>query len=84
MRIAGRTESARERIEAEPWVTAITARLRGDQELWTVDVTDDRAAEQQLLSLLLADDGCDVTEFHRAERTLEDAYLEIVGADDGS
>jgi ABC-2 type transport system ATP-binding protein len=83
IRIAGQMATARERLEAQPWVTSLTARLRGDQELWTVDVSDDSVAAEHMLPLLLSNDSCDVMEFHRAERTLEDAYLEVVEANHG-
>jgi hypothetical protein len=43
-------------------------------------VSDDDAAGEQLLPLLVASDECDVVEYHPSERTLEDAYLDIVGA----
>jgi hypothetical protein len=45
-----------------------------------VRVSDDAAAREHLLPLLVSDEACDVVEFHPSERTLEDAYLDIVGA----
>jgi len=80
VRIAGQVATAREHLEAQPWVSSLTTRLRGEHEHWTVDVTDDGTAAELMLPLLLSDERCDVMEFHRAERTLEDAYLEVVEA----
>ena len=69
-----------ERVSEEPWVAEIVNRPRGSSQLWTVRVTDHGAAQEQLLPLLVGSDACDVVEFHPSERTLEDAYLDIVGA----
>ena len=80
VRLNGSTETARRLIAAEPWVTEIVAQQRGDQQLFTIRVDDDAAAGQQLLPLLVRDDSYDVVEFHPNERTLEDAYLDIVGS----
>jgi hypothetical protein len=45
---------------------------------------DDADVEERMLPLLVAEDAIDVVEFHPSERTLEDAYLDIVGANHGS
>ncbi len=61
----------------------IRANPRGDQQLWTVEATDDAAARTLMLPLLVAHEEIDVVEFHPSERTLEDAYLDIVGVNGG-
>jgi ABC-2 type transport system ATP-binding protein len=80
VRLGGSTDRAQDRLGSEPWVRGIRAHPRGHQELWTVRVSDDAAAEAKMLPLLLADESVVVVEFHPSERTLEDAYLDIVGA----
>ncbi|MGB7879727.1 MAG: ABC transporter ATP-binding protein [Ilumatobacteraceae bacterium] len=84
VRLNGTTDDIQGRLAAEPWVSRIRAHPRGAQQLWTVEVTDDEAARTRMLPLLVADHEIDVIEFHPSERTLEDAYLDIVGADDGT
>ncbi len=81
VRVQGEVDAARNRLAAEPWVADIDARQRGSSGVWTVHVTDDDIARDRLVSVLLAQRGCDVTEFHPSDRTLEDAYLSIVGHD---
>ncbi len=82
VRLDGEADGARRRLAEEAWVSDIISRPRGDQQLWTVHVDDDAAAREHLLPLLVSDDECDVVEFHPSDRTLEDAYLDIVGAND--
>jgi len=83
VRLRGATEDTLARLTAESWVQNVDPHRRGEVEQWKVRVTDGAAAADRLVSTLLADDGCDVLEFHLSDRRLEDAYLEIVGADDG-
>jgi len=83
VRLRGATERTRATLMAEPWVQNVDTRRRGEAEQWQVRVTDGAAAADRLVPTLLADDGCDILEFHLSDRRLEDAYLEIVGADDG-
>jgi ABC-2 type transport system ATP-binding protein len=80
VRLKGDADSARRRLSEETWVSDIVTRPRGDQRLWTVHVDDDVAAREHLLPLLVGDEACDIVEFHPSDRTLEDAYLDIVGA----
>jgi ABC-2 type transport system ATP-binding protein len=80
VRIDGPPDGARSRLAAESWVTDIRTHARGDQHLWTVEVNDEAAAAERMLPLLVAEEAIDVVEFHPSERTLEDAYLDIVGA----
>ena len=83
VRLRGATEDTLARLTAESWVQNVDAYRRGEVDQWKVRVTDTAAAADRLVPTLLADDGCDVLEFHLSDRRLEDAYLEIVGADDG-
>lgn len=80
VRLNGAAEGARSRLAAEAWVTKVRTHPRGDQQLWTVQVSDDEAARTRMLPLLMEHEEIDVVEFHPSERTLEDAYLDIVGA----
>jgi len=80
VRFKGDTSAAERELAAEPWVTEIVANQRGEQELWTVRVNDDAAADERMLPLLVSHLECDVVEFHPSDKTLEDAYLAIVGA----
>ena len=80
VRLNGAPDDARVRLAAEPWIEDIRSSPRGDQQLWTVRVTDDAVAESRMLPLLVAEDEIDVVEFHPGERTLEEAYLDIVAA----
>ncbi len=84
VRVQGSTEAARARLSAEPWIADIRVRPRGHQVVWTVRASDETAAEARMLPLLVAEDAVDIVEFHPSERTLEDAYLDIVGANSGT
>ena len=84
VRLHGRTAAAERDLAAEPWVTEVVAHQRGEQELWTVQVNDDAEAGERMLPLLVGHDECDVVEFHPSDKTLEDAYLSIVGGNRGS
>ncbi len=82
VRVHGQADAARDRLAGEPWVAAIDSRRRGDSDIWTVHVTDDDAARDRMASVLVTERECDVVELHPSDRTLEDAYLSIVGHDD--
>ena len=81
VRLRGEPNGLRERLMALPWVKAVTAIEREGLHEWTVDVGDGGAG--RLLAAVTSQPGFDVVEFHAGDRRLEDAYLEIVGADDG-
>ncbi len=83
VRLRGETEQVLARLTSQPWVDSVAASRQGEVEHWRVRVRDPAAAGERLVPTLLADDGCDILEFHPSDRRLEDAYLEIVGADDG-
>ncbi|MEA3509812.1 MAG: ABC transporter ATP-binding protein [Actinomycetota bacterium] len=82
VRLRGETSGIRDRLTAEPWVGGIDIRRSSEIEDWRIRLTDESAADR-LVPLLASDDACDVIEFHLSDRRLEDAYLELVGADDG-
>jgi ABC-2 type transport system ATP-binding protein len=81
VRLRGEPNGLRERLMARPWVKAVTAVEREGLHEWTVDVGD--GGSGRLLAEVTSQPGFDVVEFHADDRRLEDAYLEIVGADDG-
>ena len=76
--LRGEPDGLRRRVGSEPWVASIDTARRGELEEWTVRLSDVSAADR-LLPLLAGQKGCDVVEFHLSDRSLEDAYLEIVG-----
>ncbi len=76
--LRGKPDGLSKRMGAEPWVASVDTAQRGELEEWTVRLADESAAGR-LLPLLASQQGCDVVEFHLSDRSLEDAYLEIVG-----
>jgi ABC-2 type transport system ATP-binding protein len=81
VRLRGDPDGLRGRLLAEPWVKGVAAMEREGLHEWTVDVFDGGA--DRLLAAVTSQPGFDVVEYHAGERRLEDAYLEIVGRDDG-
>ena len=81
--VRGETSETLERLRRQPWVASVAARRRGETDEWRVVVAGD-AGPDQLVATLLADQGTDVVEFHPSDWRLEDAYLEIIGADGGN
>ncbi|MBT8212001.1 MAG: ABC transporter ATP-binding protein [Acidimicrobiales bacterium] len=67
-----------EALQTEAWVDAVEPETDGRV---TVAVNDRSHAELELLRSFVAS-GVSVTDFRPARRSLEDIYLEIVGADD--
>jgi ABC-2 type transport system ATP-binding protein len=82
VRLKGDTAATLDRLRVEPWVASVSTRRSGELDEWRI-VVGDGAGADRLVAALVADDGCDVVEFHLSDRRLEDAYLEIVGAGDG-
>jgi len=80
--LRGESDGLRGRVGNEPWVASVETARRGELEEWTVRLADETAADR-LLPLLAGQKGCDVVEYHLSDRSLEDAYLEIVGGVDG-
>lgn len=75
--VAGPCGTAFDDLAAQPWVQSVEPQ---QPDRWEVTVDDRDAAEHALLRLLVAEHGVRVTDFRPARRTLEDIYLELVGA----
>jgi ABC-2 type transport system ATP-binding protein len=78
--VAGTVDGAFDHLRAEPWVEAIS---QPESSRWEVSVSDQEAAEHSLLRVLVRDHGLQVSDFRPARRSLEDIYLELVGANHG-
>ena len=68
----------RQRLQAQPWVSALVEQPGNGAIDWRVTVTDEAAAEAQLLRLALADPAVSVSEFGRVKYDLEEVFLKIV------
>lgn len=77
---AGAEDGAFDSLRAQPWVEAIS---RPEPSRWEVSVSDREAAEHSLLRMLVSDHGLQVSDFRPARHSLEDIYLELVGANHG-
>ena len=82
VRLRGDTEALHGRLVDEPWVERIDTRRHGDIEDWVVRLSDGSAVER-LAPALVEGEGHDIVEFHLSDRRLEDAYMALVGVDDG-
>ncbi len=82
--LRGETARTLAMLSEQPWVESVHTDQRGDVEQWSIRVSDETVAAERLVPVLLADERCDVVEFHLSDRHLEDAYLEIVGGSNGS
>jgi len=82
VRLRGDTKALHGRLVGEPWVERIDARRHGDIEDWVIRLIAGSAVER-LAPALVEGDGHDIVEFHLSDRRLEDAYLTLVGVDDG-
>jgi ABC-2 type transport system ATP-binding protein len=81
--LRGDTRETLDRVSAEPWVIAVETEDKGEFEQWRVRVSDEATATDRLVPTLLLDSRCDIIEFHLSDRRLEEAYLEVMGADNG-
>ena len=79
--LRGDTTRLRSALTAEPWVAGIAADQRGEVERWRVRIEGVADAHDRILALLCEEDEPAIAEFHPSDRRLEDAYLEMVGAD---
>jgi len=77
--LRGDTADLKGRVSSQPWVSGLITRSRGSLEEWRIQVSDATAASR-LLPILNSGTGHSVVEFHASDRRLEDAYLEMVGA----
>jgi ABC-2 type transport system ATP-binding protein len=82
VRLRGDTKALHARLVDEPWVESITTRRNGEIEDWVVRLSDGSLVDR-LAPALVDGDGHDIIEFHLSDGRLEDAYLELVGADHG-
>jgi ABC-2 type transport system ATP-binding protein len=78
--LRGDTTALRARLTAEPWVSGLVARDHGSAEEWRIQVDDSPAAADGLVPALASGEGYAVLEFHLSDRRLEDAYLDLIGA----
>jgi ABC-2 type transport system ATP-binding protein len=81
--LKGDPAQAQQRVAAQPWVAAVTAKAADTHTDWQVTVTDEAAAEEQLLRLVLADAQVNVLEFGRKKYELEEVFLGLVEGNDG-
>jgi ABC-2 type transport system ATP-binding protein len=82
VRLRGNTSVVQARLSDEPWVDSVEIREHDDSESWDVHLSDESAGNR-LVPIFASDESCNVIEFHASDRRLEDAYLELVGTDDG-
>lgn len=83
MSLSCKTSGTLARVSAEPWVIAVETQDKGEFEQWRVRVSGETTATDRLVPTLLLDDRCDIIAFHLSDRGLEEAYLEVMGADNG-
>ena len=81
--LRGDTDGLRSRLSSQPWVSGVISRNRGNIEQWQVQVNDPAAAARHLVPLLADGGGHSVLQFHLTDRHLEDAYLQMIGGDNG-
>lgn len=82
--LRGETAETLAMLTGQPWVAGVDTDQQGDIEQWSVRVSDEDVAASRLVPMLLADEHCDIVEFHLSDRHLEDAYLEVVGVSNDS
>ncbi|NHZ71452.1 MAG: hypothetical protein GWP18_07405 [Proteobacteria bacterium] len=63
----------------EPWIKGIETIQDGEWEIYS---NDQRAAEERLLRTLVNTNGSSVVSLRPVQRSLEDLYVELVGAGD--
>jgi ABC-2 type transport system ATP-binding protein len=71
-------QRARQQLEAQAWVTALTATAHNGTSEWQVAVSDEAAAETDLLPLVLAAGRLRVKEFRKKQHNLEEVFLQVV------
>ena len=76
--VRGDGQSARQALQGQAWVTAVSAHPNHAETTLQISVTDETAAEDHLLRLVLADKGTAVTAFGRKKYNLEEVFLQIV------
>ncbi len=81
--VKGNVEEARSRLSGQPWVSSLEEVTSSGGTTWLVAVTDETAAEERLLRLVLAGGNVRVASFGRKRRSLEEAFMGLVGGGDG-
>ena len=81
IRFRGEPDGLLERVSRQDWALGVAAVESDGLHEWSVELAD--VDPDRLLAEITSQPGRDVIAFHPAERRLEDAYLEIVGSDDG-
>lgn len=76
--VRGDSVRARQRVEREPWVDAISTSASNGVAIWQVAVTDQAQAEAQLLRRVLATEDVDVLSFGRRQVELEEVFMQLV------
>ncbi len=77
----GTSPTLEDQLDAQPWVTHISASQNDGKSLWRVAVTDDAVAEAELLRLILADKGARVLSYGREKLELEQVFIQMVNGD---
>lgn len=78
LRVKGCSETVRDAVRAQQWVSSLTEELINGYITWNIRVTDEAAAENNLVRLVLSEPGATVLEFERQKYNLEDIFLKIV------
>lgn len=75
--LKGDAAAAHAVVQAQPWVSKITAGQANGETTWQVSVSDPAAAEAELIKLLV-NQGVVVTEFNRKKYELEDIFMQVI------
>ena len=76
--LKGDVESARARIEGQPWVSNLHINQMNGATHWRVGISDTEAANAHLLRQMLAVEGVQVLEYGPEAYELEDVFMQIV------
>jgi ABC-2 type transport system ATP-binding protein len=76
--LKGRSEAAKTRLVAQPWVRDLRVDRVNGAIHWRVAVSDTEAAQTHLLRTVLADDGVQVLDFGPESYELEDVFMQMV------
>jgi len=77
IRLKGDGSAAQALVQAQPWVSKVTAGQVNGETTWQVSVSDPAAAEAEL-NKLLVNQGVVVTEFNRKKYELEDIFMQVI------
>jgi ABC-2 type transport system ATP-binding protein len=79
--LKGEPKALYEKVNSQPWVTAVQSKGHNGSTEWIIKVIDGAVAERDLFRLLAADQNVIVTDFRRKEHELEEVFLNIVEGD---